>query len=308
MRRSILCLLLALTLTLSGCAAAAAITAQEEKNCQLYYLVRDLEQAAGGDALGTESSALPKESADTLQTQVESLMNALLAGPSDPSLMSPFPEGTRLLKVELRGSHAMVDLSTAYRNLSGISLTLADYCITLTLTQLSAVRSVSILVRGQELSYRDSQRFRPRDVLLSSTEDVVATVEVLLYAIDPEGGLTAVPRTLDLYEGDTQAEALVRALRQGPWDKDWRSALPDWFSIQSVWLDDGVCYVNLLSSAVPEDADREEADLALRALQDSLSSLDSVQEVRILVNGEPAGVTPASSSAAPPDPTNAPQT
>ena len=39
---------------------------------------------------------------------------------------------------------------------------------------------------------------------------------------------------------------------------------------------------------VPEDADREEADLALRALQDSLSSLDSVQEVRILVNGEPA--------------------
>ena len=103
-----------------------------------------------------------------------------------------------------------------------------------------------------------------------------------------EGGLTAVPRTLDLYEGDTQAEALVRALRQGSWNKDWRSALPDWFSIQSVWLDDGVCYVNLLSSAVPEDADREEADLALRALQDSLSSLDSVQEVRILVNGEPA--------------------
>ena len=93
-------------------------------------------------------------------------------------------------------------------------------------------------------------------------------------------------RTLDLYEGDTQAEVLVAALRQGPWDKDWRSALPDWFSIQSVWLDDGVCYVNLLASTVPEDADREEAGLALQALRDSLSSLDSVREVRILVNGE----------------------
>ena len=55
---------------------------------------------------------------------------------------------------------------------------------------------------------------------------------------------------------------------------------------QSVWLDDGVCYANLLSSTVPADTDREEAGLALQALRDSLASLDSVQEVRILVNGE----------------------
>ena len=286
-KRHILCLLLALTLILSGCAAAAATAAQEEKNCQLYYLVRDLERApAGGDAIAGEVSALPKESESPTETQAEDLMNALLSGPAGSGLRSPFPEGTRLLGVEVRGSHAKVDLSSAYRNLSGIDLTLADYCVTLTLTQLSAIRSVSILVRGQELSYRDSQRFRPKDVLLSSTEDVVATVDVTLYAIDPEGRLTAVPRTLDLYEGDTQAEALVTALRQGPWDKDWRSALPDWFSVQSVWLDDGVCYANLLTSTVPEAADREEAALALQALRDSLSSLDSVREVRILVNGE----------------------
>ena len=280
-KRHILCLLLALALILSGCAAAAATAAQEEKNCQLYYLVRDLERApAGGDAIAGEVSALPKESESPTETQAEDLMNALLSGPAGSGLQSP------LLGVEVRGSHAKVDLSAAYRSLSGIDLTLADYCVTLTLTQISAIRSVSILVRGQELSYRDSQRFRPKDVLLSSTEDVVATVDVTLYAIDPEGQLSPVDRTLDLYEGDTQAEVLVAALRQGPWDKDWRSALPDWFSIQSVWLDDGVCYVNLLASTVPEDADREEAGLALQALRDSLSSLDSVREVRILVNGE----------------------
>ena len=37
---------------------------------------------------------------------------------------------------------------------------------------------------------------------------------------------------------------------------------------------------------MPADTDREEAGLALQALRDSLASLDSVQEVRILVNGE----------------------
>ena len=286
MKKRLACLLLALTLLLSGCAAPAAATAQDESCCQLYYPVRDLEKAAGGDALGAERSTLPKESEEPMEQQVEDLMNALLAGPGGTELKSPFPEGTRLLGVELRGSHAKVDLSSAYRALSGIDLTLADYCITLTLTQLSAVRSVSILVRGQELSYRDSQRFRPKDVLLSSTEDVVATVEVLLYGIDPQGELAAQSRTLDLYEGETQAEVLVAALRDGPWDRDWRSALPEWFNVQSVWLDDGTCYANLLSSAVPEGADSQEADLALRALEASLSSLDSVEEVRILVNGE----------------------
>ena len=64
MRRDrILCLLLALTLTLSGCAAAAAATAaQEEKNCQLYYLVRDLDRAAGGDkAVGRDFCPLRRE-------------------------------------------------------------------------------------------------------------------------------------------------------------------------------------------------------------------------------------------------------
>ena len=42
----------------------------------------------------------------------------------------------------------------------------------------------------------------------------------------------------------------------------------------------------MTASTVPADTDREEAGLALQALRDSLASLDSVQEVRILVNGE----------------------
>ena len=286
MKKRLACLLLAMVLLLSGCAAAAVAAAEQEEFCQLYYPVRDMARAAGGDALGTEASALRKDDSQSLETQAEILMNALLAGPTDQELETPFPEGTRLLDVEIRGSHASVNVTTAYRNLSGIALTLADYCITLTLTQLSAIRSVSVLVRGQELSYRDSQRFAPRDVLLSSTEDVVATVDVLLYALDPEGKLAATSRTLSLYEGDTQAEVLVNALRQGPWEKDWQSALPDWFLIQSVWLEDGVCYANLLSSTVPEGADTQEVDQALRALESSLATLDSVREVRVLVNGE----------------------
>ena len=165
MRRDrLLCLLLALTLTLSGCAAAAAATAaQEEKNCQLYYLVRDLDRAAGGDAIAGEVSTLPKESDSPTGTQAEELMNALLSGPAGSDLQSPFPEGTRLLGVEIRGSHAKVDLSSAYRNLSGIDLTLADNSVVLTLTQLEGVETVMITVDGEMLAYRDHQRLTAED-------------------------------------------------------------------------------------------------------------------------------------------------
>ena len=90
-------------------------------------------------------------------------MNALLSGPAGSDLRSPFPEGTRLLGVEIRGSHAKVDLSAAYRSLSGIDLTLADYSVVLTLTQLEGVETVMITVDGEMLAYRDHQRLTAED-------------------------------------------------------------------------------------------------------------------------------------------------
>lgn len=63
--------------------------------------------------------------------------------------MQHHPAGTTLLSLELDGSLARVDLSAAYRSLSGISLALADYSIAMTLTQLREIAAVTITVRGQ---------------------------------------------------------------------------------------------------------------------------------------------------------------
>lgn len=66
-------------------------------------------------------------------------------------------------------------MTSGYGGLSGVALTLADYAVTLTLTQLPEISTVSVTVRGRELGYRGSQVFAPDDVLLSTTEDVVDT-------------------------------------------------------------------------------------------------------------------------------------
>ena len=283
MRRRIMGLLCGLLccLTLAGCGGDGGT----RDDYALYFRVRDLETAAGGGALRTETMPAPEEELDTASL-AETLMEALLAGPRDETLVNTIPAGTALRSLTLNGSQAVVDLSSAYGTLSGVELTLADQAVALTLTQLPELLSVRITVRGQELAYRDKQVFTGRDVLVAPEGDVVDTVAATLYFPDESGVLTAETRTLALYEGDTQVGAVVRALEAGPEAEELTAALPAGFRPRGVWLEEKLCYVNLSSrllKQLPEDA---RLDTALEALARSLCSLDAVAETRFLVDGE----------------------
>lgn len=172
----------------------------------LYFVERDLRSADGGDALRSEERTL-EDSGLSAEELAAALVAELLKGPADPTLKSPFPKGTALLSAEQKGTELRVDLSAAYSTLSGVGLSLADYAITLTLTQLPDVARVRITVAGRELDYRSRQVFLARDILTVPKEDVVGTVDASLYFVNGDGALTAEARTLNLYEGDTQVSA-----------------------------------------------------------------------------------------------------
>ena len=88
----------------------------------LYFREADLSAAPGGDALRAEELHLEAEETQSALSVAERLMDALLAGPEDPTLVRVIPEDTTLLSLELDGGRAKVDLSSRYRNLSGVSL------------------------------------------------------------------------------------------------------------------------------------------------------------------------------------------
>lgn len=280
--RKLVSLLLCAAALLSGCARGGE--SQQGTAYSLYFLEADLESVPGGDALRAETVYLEEDLGTT--ALAEALVERLLEGPSDATLENPIPAGTSLLSLELNGAYAKVDLSSNYRSLSGVALTLADYAITLTLTQLPQIAIVSITVRGQDLAYRDTQTFTARDVLLSSNEDVIGTVPATLYFLDEEGRLTPEERTLDLYEGDTQVSAVARALELGPENRSLRLAQPEEFQVKSVWLEEDVCYVNLSSSQLETLPEETDMPMILQALALSLCSLDTVSEVRFLVDGD----------------------
>ena len=185
----------------------------------------------------------------------------------------------------LTGGVATVDLSAAYGTLSGVALTLADSAIAMTLSQVPEISAVQITVRGRELAYRERQVLNIREILLYPEEDVISTVDVLLYYLSPQGDLVPEAKTLDLYEGDTQVSAVARALEGKPEGRDFLSPLPEGFQVRSVWLEENICYLNF-SSALLEGLEEDAVRIAFQALEDSLRSLEAVEEVRFLVDGE----------------------
>lgn len=286
MIKRIIGVLLCLTLVLvPGVVGGLIPRAPENGGYALYFLVEEYEDAAGGGALREEWVEMEGE--DT-QAVARGLVEKLLEGPTEEGLKSAIPSGTSLLSLEIQGRRAVVDLSVGYAALSGIALTLADYAITLTLTQLRDIQAVEIKVRGNELAYRDQQIFSGRDALLYPEEDVVGTVTVELYFLDEAGKLTPQARELELYEGDTQVGAVVAALSDGPEGKDLQKVFPEGFRVRSAWQEEEVCYVNLASSALEETPEMESAAIekALTAIGRSLCSLGSVSETRFLVDGE----------------------
>lgn len=281
-------LLVMLMVSVSGAIGSVSrLETDSGKMYDLYFMEQDLRTVNGGDALRAEERLLDDRGLST-EELAALLVTELLKGPVDLTLESVIPRGTTLLSVTQKGTELRVDLSASYTMLSGVQLSLADYAITLTLTQLPDVARVRITVLGSELAYRSRQIFLARDILFAPKEDIVGSVEAQLYFLDDEGHLTSEKRTLNLYEGDTQISAVVRALENGPEGKGLHPVLPEGFKVRKSWLEDGVCFVSLSSALLEGEAEPAALSQAIAALQNSLRSLDAVDQVRFLVDGEAA--------------------
>ena len=271
--------LAALALALAfGCTSAR----EEDRGLVLWFPV--------DPELNMVSAALDACPYQGTEHTIPALMSALLAGPPEEELelTSLIPAGTRVLSWSLEEGVASVELSAAYAGLVGVDLTLADCCITLTLAQLPGVEGVRVTVNGGGQSYRDRRALYPGDMLFSGAEEAQVEVTAALY-FRREGGeqLGFELRRFRLSEDRVPVKEVLDALAAGPEDEGLVPLLPEGLAVRSAWVDQGLCTADL--SAALLDLPEGRRALAVSSIAETLRSLDGVEQVQILIEGEPVG-------------------
>lgn len=282
MRGKLSCLA-ALALALCLLAGCTAGTVSGRDGLRLYYAV-PLDTHPGGDAIDhvtVDWNSLPE---GDKTARVAAVLSLLMGECHEKGFQSPIPAGTTLRSAEVKGSTAWVDFAGSYGQLSGMDLTIADYCVALSLTQLEGVYAVRITVNGQELAYRDSNLFLASDVLLTSMDDVVRMLTAQLYFPDADGTLTPEERLLPQYEGQSTADVVIAALMDGPTEDGLQALIPEGVTGITARVEDGVCQLNLPSEEL-DAVDADTVEQMLRGIVTSLRSLEGITAVQVYRDG-----------------------
>ena len=278
-KRIMLTALALVLLALAGC----GVVQKEQEGLRLYYAA-SLDTHRGGDAIDSVTIDWDELPQGDQVARAESVLALLMGMCQEKGFQSPIPDGTTLRSVTIIGGTACVDFSGSYGQLSGMALTIADYCVALSLTQLDGIYAVRITVNEQELAYRDNDLFLAGDVLLTSMDDVVRTLTARLYFPNSDGDLEAEEQLLTQYEGQSAADVVLSALGDGPSDDDLQPLAEKGLSGMTVRMDNGVCQLNVASASMEELEDDTARQLLLCVTQ-SLQSLEGISSVQLYIDG-----------------------
>lgn len=275
MKRMLL-LLLALAVSLSGCGAA-----QSQVQYPLIYYADYDTLSYGSPALCGEAWTDAPESPDP-----EDYVNRMLEPPTQSRLSSVFPEQLRLLSWTEEDGVLTLDFSEEYSELTGIALTLANSCLTLTLSQLDGVEKVEVTVMGKSLP-EGTGALAAEDLLLTGeTPDPITLGFQIYFPLASGEGLGTEYREAELAgtELEDQIDAVIQLLVLGPQHTEEMSAPFEGLELElECEMVDEVCLITLTESWTEVLAGDP---YALQALVNSLCELEGIRALAFDATGE----------------------
>ncbi len=282
MNKLFLALLLAFSLLLCGCSARGGDMSEtgDIRICRL----ASQEQMSGNQLFSFEAVSI-----DAGEIAFDKAVSLLNSSPKDTRMNSVFPRGVEIVSADFYEGVAALNMNSAYLELTGITKTIADYGMVITLCSVPGVSSVSILCEGELLQSELSDN----DVVLKNTVISDSEAELRLYFPKVSGeGLGYEYRKVRIGSDDSPERRIMDELLAGPESPELMPAFPPNTVPPSIYTQDKICSVNFSEGFLSEkDVTQEEAILTIDAIVSSLTSLADVDSVRILINGKslPAG-------------------
>lgn len=166
MKRILISLIVA-TILLSGCNTTA-----EKVNdpVNFYYCTKSIAYNSADGVISHEV----REAAE-LRDEHMDLLHVYLQGPTSEHLASPFPNDTDIMSVEVLNGVCSVTLTEHFAVLTGIDLTVACTCLSMTVMELTGTQIVEIKSFQNELDGQKSITMN-RDNLLFMDNSTAQTV------------------------------------------------------------------------------------------------------------------------------------
>lgn len=231
------------------------------------------------------------EATDT-NGQINEALEKLASDPGEVDYIATIPSGVDMERWELDDSSLTLYITGAYEELDVFTEILVRAAMVETLTQLDGVDSVSLFVNG--FPYTDSNGENVGSMTADTfiddfgqETDSLLTTDLTLYFSSADG-VSLVPETRTVYYSRNVSieKVVVEQLIKGTNVTDLLSTLPSGTKINSISVsENGVCIVNFdgtLETAVTGVTE----NVTLYSIVDSLTELDSIKQVQILVNGE----------------------
>jgi len=135
-----LCIILVITLLLSGCAKNPA---NKHKSPVFYYPEAEIQYHTPQGIL------IEYQIPDNIKnSDLHDMLCVYLNGPADNQYSNPFPAGTKLQSISIADNNAILTLSKEYAELGQFPMIIASSCLTKTVCNLTKTNMITILVEG----------------------------------------------------------------------------------------------------------------------------------------------------------------
>ena len=233
-------------------------------------------------------------SQETTPENLERAMQLLLAGFPERGLSTVFSPEISYYSILRRNETAVeINFKKGYAELPDFQRGLCEAALIHTFSGFSGLDRVYLYEEGVPLSSLDRHLVFERkvtDAYLSfadSTKRHITKTEVLYFFDEQKGRLTAVRQKVSRPVYESRGKAMLTALQKSPEEKGLSSLLDTNITINDVRVRNGVCYVDFDSSFVKAYAGMGANKVFLiYSLVNSLTSLEKVEYVQFLINGE----------------------